>query len=241
MLAAFGGAGPLHTAALADELGIAEVICPPIPGAFSALGLIGTDLQRHYVRSVHSAAGPASCEVLQKAFAELERAAVDMFARAGIAPARQRLEYAVDARYARQSYELVVPIPASPADQAALAAIAEVFHDLHRKTYGHDNRQEPVHIVSVRLAAVGTLPPLAIRAQPAPSGTDARKSRREVWFRATGALDAAVYDRGLMPAGFHATGPAVIESLESTILVPPGWQAKMNDDGFVLLTRGSNT
>src|SRR5215471_3590186 len=97
VLAAFGGAGPLHAAALASELGIAEVICQPIPGAFSALGLISTDLQRHYVQSIYSAAGPASCAALQAAFAELERAAANMFHRAGIAHERRRLEYSVDA------------------------------------------------------------------------------------------------------------------------------------------------
>jgi N-methylhydantoinase A len=236
VLAAFGGAGPLHAAALASELGIAEVICPPIPGAFSALGLIGTNVHRHYARSVYSAAGPPSCAALQAAFAQLERAATDMFDRAGIAPDRQRLEYAVDARYARQSSELVVPIPACPTDEVALVEIGKAFHDLHRKTYGHDNRQEPVHIVSVRLAAVGMLPELVIRDQPAPSGTDAIKSRRQVWFRAAGSVDAAVYDRRRMPAGFQAPGPAVIEALDSTVLVPPGWQARMNEDGFVLLT-----
>jgi N-methylhydantoinase A len=237
VLAAFGGAGPLHAAALASELGIAEVICPPIPGAFSALGLISTDLQRHYVQSVYSAAGPASCAALQAAFAELERAAANMFDRAGIAHERRRLEYSVDARYARQSFELVVPIPACPRDETALAEIGDAFHDLHCKTYGHDNRQEPVHVVSVRLAAVGTLPELVIREQPAPSGADAVKSRRQVRFHAAGSVEAAVYDRRRMPAGLQAAGPAVIEALESTILVPPGWEAKMNEDGFVLLSQ----
>ena len=125
--------------------------------------------------------------------------------------------------------------PACPRDEAALAEIGNAFHDLHRKTYGHDNRQEPVHVVSVRLAAVGMLPELVIREQPAPSGTEAIKSRRQVWFHASGSIEAGVYDRRRMPAGFQAAGPAVIEALESTILVPPGWQAKMNDDGFVLL------
>jgi N-methylhydantoinase A len=194
-------------------------------------------LQRHYVQSVYSAAGPASCATLQAAFAELERAAANMFDRAGIAHERRRLEYSVDARYARQSFELVVPIPACPRDETALAEIGDAFHDLHCKTYGHDNRQEPVHVVSVRLAAVGTLPELVIREQPAPSGADAVKSRRQVRFHAAGSVEAAVYDRRRMPAGFQAAGPAVIEALESTILVPPGWEAKMNEDGFVLLSQ----
>jgi N-methylhydantoinase A len=234
VLAAFGGAGPLHAAALADELGIAEVICPPIPGAFSALGLIGTDLKRDYVQTLHSSADAAA---LQAAFEALEQRGTAMLDRAGVAPEQRRFERSVDARYSRQSFELAVPVPPRPVDDAALAEIATAFHDRHRFTYGHDNRGEPVHIVSVRLAAIGATPPLAIRDQVAPARTDAIKSRRQVWFRETGTVEAAIYDRRRMPAGLAAAGPAVIESLESTILVPPGWQAKMNDDGFVLLTR----
>ena len=74
----------------------------------------------------------------------------------------------------------------------------------------------------------------------ASAGAEALKSRRSVWFRGTGAVEAAVYDRRRMPAGLLAPGPAVIESLESTILVPPGWQARMDDSGFVHLRRARN-
>ena len=117
VLAAFGGAGPLHAAALADELGIAEVICPPIPGAFSALGLIGTDLRRDYVQTLHSTADAAA---LQAAFEALEQRGAAMLDRAGVAPEQRRFERSVDARYSRQSFELVVPVPPRPVDDAAL-------------------------------------------------------------------------------------------------------------------------
>ena len=89
----------------------------------------------------------------------------------------------------------------------------------------------------MRLAAIGTIPPLLIRDTPARSGTDAAKSKRQLWFRGAGAVDATIYDRRRMPPGLKVAGPVVIESLESTILVPPGWQARMNEDGFVLLAR----
>ncbi len=234
VLAAFGGAGPLHAAALAGELGISEVICPPIPGAFSALGLIGTDLKRNYVQTLHSSTDAAA---LEAAFEALETRGAAMLDRAGVAPERRRFERSVDARYPRQSFELSVPVPPRPVDKAALAEIAAAFHDRHLYTYGHDNRSEPVQIVSVRLAAIGATPPLLIRDKVAPARTDAVKSKRQVWFREIGTVEATIYDRRRMPAGLEAPGPVVIESLESTILVPPGWQAKMNEDGFVLLTR----
>ena len=235
-LAAFGGAGPLHAAALASELGIAEVICPPIPGAFSALGLVGTDLKRDYVRTLYTTATAADPKAVEAAFVALESRGAAMLDRAGVAPARRRFERAVDARYPRQSHELMIPVPPRSVDAAALAEIAAAFHDRHLHTYGHDNRSEPVQIVSIRVTAIGATAPLMIRDIVAPSGTDAVKAKRQLWFRETGVIDATIYDRRRMPAGLEVAGPVVIESLESTILVPPGWQAKMNADGFVLLT-----
>jgi N-methylhydantoinase A len=145
-----------------------------------------------------------------------------MLDRARITPERRRFERSVDARYERQSYELTVAIPEGRLDAAALGRIAETFHDRHRATYGHDNRTEPVQLVSIRLTAVGVIPPLAIRDRAAAKGTEAIKGNRSVWFRQTGAASATIYDRARMPAGLAVSGPAVIESLESTILVPPG-------------------
>ncbi|MBV8827346.1 MAG: hydantoinase/oxoprolinase family protein, partial [Hyphomicrobiales bacterium] len=237
VLAAFGGAGPLHCAALAGELGIGEIICPPIPGAFSALGLVGSDLKRDYVRTIYVTTADADPAALETAFASLEQEGAAMLARANVPAARRQFERSVDARYARQSYELAVPVAPGVLDQARLKQIAEAFHDLHRRTYGHDNRSEPVQLVNVRVTAIGSIPPLTVRDAPAASGSNAIKSRRPLWFRATGEADADVFDRARMPAGLVAKGPAVIESLESTILVPPGWQALMNDDGFVVITK----
>jgi N-methylhydantoinase A len=236
-LVAFGGAGPLHAAALAGELGIAEVLCPPIPGAFSALGLVGTDLKRDYVRTVYTTTAAADPAALEAAFAALQTEGAAMLDRAKVSPERRRFERSIDARYERQSFDLSIPVPPRTLDPASLGEIAEAFHNRHLQTYGHDNRAEPVQLVSIRVTAIGAIPPLMIRDKTAAAGTDAVKSRRQVWFRDTGATSASIYARSRMPAGLVAPGPAVIESLESTILVPPGWQARMREDGFVVLTR----
>jgi N-methylhydantoinase A len=235
VLAAFGGAGPLHAAALARELGIAEVLCPPIPGAFSALGLVGSDLKRDYVRTVYTTTASADPAALEAVFAALQQQGDAMLDRARIVPGQRRFERSFDARYERQSYELAVPVPPRVLDGAALGEIAEAFHVRHRVTYGHDNRAEPVQLVSARVTAIGAMPALAIRRKPALAGSDALKGHRRVWFRDTGEVSARVYQRARMPAGAVCAGPAVIESVESTILVPSAWQAAMDDNGFVLL------
>ena len=241
VLAAFGGAGPLHAAALASELGVAEVICPPIPGAFSALGLIGTDLKRDYVQTMITTTDTADAASLEAAFATLERKGAAMLDRAGIAPDRRRFERSIDARYPRQSYELAVLVPVCPVGSATLKTITEAFHTRHMHTYGHNNRAEPVQIVNVRVAAIGTIPPLKVCEKPTRCGADAVKSQRQLWFRETGTVDSTIYDRKRMPSGLEIDGPAVIESIDSTILVPPGWKAKMDVDGFVLLRKLQNS
>jgi N-methylhydantoinase A len=104
-------------------------------------------------------------------------------------------------------------------------------------TYGHDNRAEPVQIVNVRVAAIGTIPPLKVCEKPTRCGADAVKSQRQLWFRETGTVDGTIYDRKRVPSGLEIAGPAVIESIDSTVLVPPGWKAKMDVDGFVLLRK----
>src|SRR5262249_39673526 len=138
-LAAFGGAGPLHATALAEELGMATVVCPPIPGAFSALGLVGTDLRRDYVRTVYTTTATAQPSALAPAFRAMEAVGSDMLERAGVDAARRRFDRSVDARYAGQSYELNVPIASRAVDAAAIGGIAEAFHARHAQTYGHDN------------------------------------------------------------------------------------------------------
>jgi N-methylhydantoinase A len=215
------------------------VICPPIPGAFSALGLVGSDLKRDYVRTVYVTTAAADPAAIETAFAALEAEGAAMLDRANVQPERRRFERSVDARYERQSYELSIPAPLRRLDAAALSEIAEAFHERHRRTYGHENRGEPVQLVSIRLTAIGVIPPLAIAGKTAPAGSNAVKSKRQVCFRSTGAVEARIYARDRMPAGLVAKGPAVIESLESTILVPPDWHASMTADGFVALKRAA--
>jgi N-methylhydantoinase A len=96
-----------------------------------------------------------------------------------------------------------------------------------------------VQIVNIRVAAIGTIPPLRIRQELSAGAESPVKGERAAWFRATGETKAKILDRARMSSGHQTTGPAVIESLESTILVPPGWAARMDADGFIILSRNS--
>ncbi|HET6198063.1 MAG TPA: hydantoinase/oxoprolinase family protein, partial [Acetobacteraceae bacterium] len=231
-LIAFGGAGPVHAVALAEELSIPVVIVPPAPGAFSALGLVATDLKRDWSRTLYADLGSMDPERVAEVFAGMEQAGREMLRSARVPPERQQLLRQADVRYRRQAYELTVPI----ADGDTLDDVAAAFHAKHEQTYGHANPAERLQLVNLRLTALGRLPSLALaqRADPA----SRRTGERTAWFRDGGFTATPVHWRdGLMP-GVEIAGPAIIEAMDSTTVVPPGWQACVDTLGYIRLTRG---
>ncbi len=234
-LIAFGGAGPVHAVALAEELTIPEVIIPPAPGAFSALGLVATDLKRDYSRTLYTDLGSVDPARVVDAFTRMEAEGAAMLASAQVPPDRQALLRQADVRYRRQAYELTIPVADGPITRASLDALAEQFHTRHAQTYGHANRNEPVQLVNLRLTALGRLPDLRLSQQ-----TDAAKARlrhRPVWFLATGLVDTPIHWRDGLVTGTDMVGPAVIEALDSTTVLPPGWRARVDEQGYLRLTR----
>jgi N-methylhydantoinase A len=236
-LIAFGGAGPVHAVALAEELAIPEVIIPPAPGAFSALGLVATDLKRDYARTLYADLSTVDPARVGEAFAQMEAAGAAMLDAARVAPERRALPRSADVRYRRQAYELTLPVEEGPVTAATLQRLAEAFHEKHRQTYGHANPAEAVQLVNLRLTATGRLSDLTLR-QPADPAS-ARERSRDVWFQGVGFVPARVLWRNGLPEGAAVAGPAVIEALDSTTVIPPGWTARIDDRGYMLLTRGT--
>ncbi|MBH68899.1 MAG: hypothetical protein CMM58_11145 [Rhodospirillaceae bacterium] len=235
-LICFGGAGPLHAIALAKELGVQEVVVPPIPGAFSALGLIGSDISRDYGRTFFTILDETKPTDLEAGFINLEEDARDMLLRTGISEKEWALDRSIDLRYIRQAYELNVNV-VDKFDGAALNDLAARFHEKHALTYGHANRAERIQIVTLRLSARARLPGLQLRQKVMnDDGVESIKSTREVWFDKVGNTPTTVHERDLLIAQEGVPGPAIIESLDSTIVVPPNWTALMDGNGFILIT-----
>ncbi len=144
-----------------------------------------------------------------------------------------------DVRYRRQAYELTVPIAEGEVTRATLDQLAAAFHARHEQTYGHANRAEAVQLVNLRLTALGRLPDLVLaqRADPA----SARMRSRDVWFVETGSTPTPVHWRdGLIP-GTEIAGPAIIEAMDATIVVPPRWQARIDELGYIVMARSATT
>ena len=234
-LVAFGGAGPRHATALAAARVIPEVIVPPIPGGFSALGLVGTDIRRDYARTYYAPLEETPVETLDGIWNEMIETAKTMLSKTGVPEDQWQFERSTDLRYTRQAYELTATLPPGAIDKAALA---EAFHEKHELTYGHKSETDAVQLVTLRLTASGKLPPLSLSAGGEAAG-DSLKTTRTAWFREAGEVDCPIHDRALLGAGGSLSGPVVIESLDSTIVVPPNWHAGVDDKGFIRMERSN--
>jgi len=233
-LVAFGGAGPVHAAALAEELQIPDVIVPPVPGAFSALGLVATDLKRDYSRTLYADLRVIDPDRVGAVLADMERAAIHMLDEANVPSDRRELVRSADVRYRRQAYELTIPVNGGPVTPATLDQLAMGFHRKHEQTYGHASPSESVYLVNLRLTAFGRLPGLAI-AQPFDAAAEHQR-HRDVWFGGGFVACAVHWREGLTP-GAALAGPAIIDSVDSTIVVPPAWTASIDGQGFVRMRR----
>jgi N-methylhydantoinase A len=234
-LIAFGGAGPVHAAFLAAELAIAELIIPPAPGAFSALGLVAGDVKRDYSRTLYADLGTLEPERAAAAFAAMAQEAETMLRAARVPPERRALRRAADLRYRRQAYELTVPLADGPVTRDSLTALAAAFHDRHRRTYGHANPGEAVQLVNLRLTASGRSPELIFRQH---GGAGRPPRTRSAWFAETGFIECPVHWRDTLTFGTALRGPAIVEALDTTIVIPPGWTARSDERGYIRMRRG---
>jgi N-methylhydantoinase A len=235
-LMAFGGAGPVHAVSLAAELQIPEVIVPPAPGAFSALGLVASDLKRDYSRTLYADLASIDPARVSDVIAGMEQAGREMLSAARVPVERRALLRHADVRYRRQAYELTVPIGDGAITRATLEDLAAAFHAKHEQTYGHANRAEPVQLVNLRLTALGRQPDLVL-AQRADQASARLLRSRDAWFAETGFTPTPVHWRDGLVTGTHIIGPAIIEAMDSTTVVPPGWQARIDDLGYIRLVR----
>jgi N-methylhydantoinase A len=239
-LVAFGGAGPVHAAALARAVGIPHVLVPERPGVFSALGLVMADIRHDFVQTSLARGEEITSAHLAKLFAELEAQASVALVRDGLGPDRQVLQRSADLRYVGQAYEVNVPVPAGPLDAGVAGEVVRRFHAQHRRLYAHNHPDHPVEFVSARLAAIGltAAPPLSMR--PATGRSVVAKERRPVFFdEADGFDDCPVYDREGLDPGAELSGPAIVEQMDTTTVIHPGQHATVDGLGnLVIAIRG---
>jgi N-methylhydantoinase A len=232
----FGGAGAVHAAAVAEELGMTRILVPPRPGAFSALGLICTDVVHDYMCSQLRSLSQVDAEHVEEMFIALERKARADVEAEGLDAGHAHYARELDLRYAGQGYELRTPLDGlfdGRVSAGTLAGARARFDERHALIHGHSATDRPVEIVSYRLRLRVEVSKFELREEgsspPRPAGK-ARKGEREVWFDAARPVVAALYERDRLDPGAMLTGPAIVEQFDATTAVPPGWRACV--DGF---------
>ena len=230
-LVAFGGAGPLHAAEVADLLNVPEVLVPPYPGITSANGLLTSDLKYDQMRTVFMVEGAVDTARVDRELGELEATLRGWLHEDGVDDADIRVTRALDCRYVGQGYELRVPLDDGPFTADALAR----FHELHTREYGKAHG-DPIEIVNARVTAVGRRP--TVDALPVTSGTldEARVDTQPVRF-ADGEHATPFYTRAALPIGEAFAGPAIVLHPDTTTVVPPGWSGCADAAGNLILTR----
>ena len=223
-LVAFGGAGALHGVDVARELAIPVVIVPPNPGVTSALGCLLVDMQHDFSQSCMVDAADADATEIEAQFAELEKAALARLIHEGVAQQDIVLQRSIDMMYRDQRRSLAVN---APQPIGAIADLVQSFHAEHQREYNFRRDSAPVSFFRLNLKAVGVVPKAEF-AVHAPTGVSpAPVGHRRVWFEGSG-LDTPVYRRADLPCGFSFQGPAIIEQLDATTVVPPGASAEVD-------------
>jgi N-methylhydantoinase A len=236
-LLAFGGAGPLHSAYLARDLGIPEVIVPLHPGLTSAMGLLQTDVRHLYLRSAVGLLSSYPVDEINAIFAELRRRATDDVSEEGLDVTELRLKQQIDLRYLHQGYHLTVDGPDGEITQTHKQPIKAAFDDLHRRTYGASAPEEDAELVTLRVVSEVPVPHLRLPRIAAGRVADARIDERPLYDLTTAEFaNAYVYDRARLGADDRIAGPAIVEQYDSTTVVLADQALTVDDFGNLLIT-----
>ena len=236
-LLSFGGAGGLHATDVATEMGINEVVFPREPGTLSAYGILFSDLVQDLARSRLLRAEDAALPAIAAVVAELRTEADAKLAADGVAAAAREILVAADMRYHGQAFELLIPWGdiATP-DSAALLALKQRFHAMHKQRFSYDSPAEAVEIVTLRVTAIGRLPkPEA--AETTPAARPALKGHRRS-YESGAWRDLPVYDREALTTE-TLTGPALVEEPFATHFISRGWTATPGAAGALIATRSA--
>ena len=215
-----GGAGPMHAAAVAGELGIDNVMIPANPGNACATGLLATDLQHDYVRTYVTEMQDADINKVHELTREMESQGREQLLGEGLADQHIRTRSSADMRYSGQSFQLEVPVTCD----TALENMEQAFHERYENVYGYNRREKPVELVYLRTIASGIVdkPVPAIESATMPDGHSIGK--RDIYFEGN-FHSCDIFERSTLDIHTKINGPAVIQEYGSTTVVPPGWQA----------------
>ncbi|MDO8877685.1 MAG: hydantoinase/oxoprolinase family protein [Pseudolabrys sp.] len=233
----FGGAGPLHACDVATMIGMQQVFVPQRPGILSALGLLHADTRADFSLTRLALANSESIGVLNAGLAQLADRAKGWLATEQAGKADVVYEWHVDLRYFGQNFELAVALTSDRITLGVLDALVERFHQAHDQVYGYRMPERLVEIVNLRMGVTVTRPLAPDSAAVATSAalSDALIEQRPVWFPSTGFVPTPIYHRNRMPHAITLQGPAVIEQMDATTVIPPKADITVDPVGNIMV------
>ncbi len=239
-LLAFGGAGPLHAVAIAEEMEIPWIVVPPHPGMTSAAGLVVADIVHNFVQTSVTEFTRVTPQFLTEGFNALVARADRTLEADRIAPDQRQYARSLDIKYVGQGYALNIPVAETAYTAETLSAIGDRFHARHETSYGFRADDEPVEMINFRLQATGELSKRSATRQPRGSraAAEARRGTRDAWSEAQdGMIACDIYDRSGLQPGNIIPGPAIIEQADATTVIPQRWMGTV--DSFANLILGT--
>ncbi len=236
-LVAYGGAGPMHAIEVANLLGVTTVVVPPHPGIASAYGLLVAEFKNDYARTSLQQPPDYDLQGMAEIFGGLEREGQQWLETEGVADSGRTLSWSADLRYEHQGSELTIPYEGTRIDRPGLDAMIEEFHRRHSQLYGFSLEQS-VEIVTLRVTASGQLGDVAMPTLPAGGGepADAIVDERRVYFEeAHDFLPCPIYWRERLSPGASIVGPAILEGMDSTVVINPGWETRIDQYGNCIM------
>ena len=240
VLVAFGGAGPLHANRLAAELEMPTVLVPMSPGTTSAMGLLVTEIKHDYSVALIQRADQLDMRVANTQFQRMKSEGQAALSKEGVADESSRFVKQADMRYVGQSYELTVPLREEEMDADQLEDVLSQFHQEHERSYGFKAEDEPVEFVALRLSAIGEISKPRIRklADGNRDASGALKGTRSVYFSEDGGWgECPIYNRYALRSANEIRGPAIVEEVDSTAVIHPGYRSLVDEYGNLFMTR----
>jgi N-methylhydantoinase A len=232
-LVAYGGAGPMHAIDVANLLGINRVVAPLYPGIASAYGLLVAELKNDYARTSLQTPPDYDPEGMERVYGEMESEGTAWLREEGVPEIQHVFNRWADLRYTHQGSEVTVSFDGSQVTGETIGRAIQEFHNHHEQLYGFALDQ-PVEIVTLRVSASGDVGSVDMPERPgglvAPE--QAIASRRQVFFDESGGfVPCNIYDRDRLAPGSNINGPAILEGMDSTVLINPGWTGQIDKYG----------
>ncbi len=234
-LVPFGGAGPLHGVELSQALNMNRVVIPTHPGIASAFGMLSADVRHDYVQTLITTSDQVAGDRLDSVYHDLEAQGKRQLAREGFEGDAVILARLADMRYAGQSYELSLSVPTDKITTETLNSLFKRFHQTHKQSYGYSREGTLIEFVNFRVVAQGKLPRSRLAGNQPKGRKPARAvDSRTVWFQGRG-VETLIYARSDLIQNQVIMGPAIVEQLDSTVVIPPGFRGTVEELGNIII------